>query len=768
MLHTIRITFGGSTQPKIEIQQGDYNSRTIQALCYTSSGSLMSFDGQTVSVVYSISGAVSAEYPVQVTGNVLSFTMPGLASASVGAGSMQVRIYGSESLLQSAIIPYVVKASLDPGPADEDQVPMLVMLVQQAQEAIVECNKATENANKTVANIEKKLADGDFIGKTGDTGPQGFQGVGVTGASLNGQGELVFTVKDPATGKSSTLLPVDIDTSAAINTVEQAAQDGVQKVQDAQAGAISAVDQAGKNAGTQAVSEVNSAKDTAISSIGTAQSGAESAITAAQQSAVQTVQQSGTTAVGQVQKAQNTATTAIAQAQQNAIAAVENEGDAQVQRLQEIVPQPTADNNGMVVAVQSGAYQLENPAGLVLNDGVITSKNGWSSMQIVDTLCPAFKETGNPVVCYPVANYPLEVKASWEPRQEGEGDPSPENVRPITGMDEVQVTRCGKNLMPYNKPSPSTYTANGITFTWNDDGSIHIIGTAVGRTSSNIMWFDDFSIPPGKYRMIGPSTLGVSPQFVVKKADTGANDWYNAMNPVTIENGDVPQYFYVSIADGTVVDDTIYAFLSYGSEVPSVEDYAPYTGTAATLTMPETVYGGTLDVGTGVGSEEWSSVINLSSSNNLGILEDYANETTMLYYVGNLDNMQNTALVYCSHLPTTNIINSSNTNIGIFGNPEGDMVYIRLSKETASNLDEFKQWVDAQSAAGTPVQVTYKLATPQPIQATGSQSIPALPGTNTIYTNADSVTVTGRADPIATITALQNRVSALESAHTNI
>lgn len=169
----------------------------------------------------------------------------------------------------------------------------------------------------------------------------------------------------------------------------------------------------------------------------------------------------------------------------------------------------------------------------------------------------------------------------------------------------------------------------------------------------------------------------------------------------------------------------------------------------------------------GVGSEEWSSVINLSSSNNLGILEDFANETTMLYYIGNLDNMQNTTLVYCSHLPTTNIVDSSNTNIGIYGNPDGDMAYIRLSKETASNLDEFKQWVDAQSAAGTPVQVAYKLATPQPIQATGGQSIPALSGTNTIYADAGNITVTGASDPIATITALQNRVSALESAALN-
>ena len=219
----------------------------------------------------------------------------------------------------------------------------------------------------------------------------------------------------------------------------------------------------------------------------------------------------------------------------------------------------------------------------------------------------------------------------------------------------------------------------------------------------------------------------------------------------------------MNLQEGQVYDFTIQIALG----VQKLTAYEPYRGQTYTIQLGQTVYGGTVDAVTGAGSEEWSSVINLSSSNNLGILEDFSNETTMLYYIGNLDNIQNATLVYCSHLPTTNIVNSSNTNIGIWGNPEGSMAYIRLSKETASNLDEFKQWVDAQSAAGTPVTITYKLATPTAFQATGAQSIPALPGTNTIYTDAGNITVTGASDPIATITALQDRVSALESTALN-
>ena len=76
-----------------------------------------------------------------------------------------------------------------------------------------------------------------------------------------------------------------------------------------------------------------------------------------------------------------------------------------------------------------------------IDDTAITTTSPWSSKQIMDTLCPPIEETGNPVVCYPVAGYPLDVTASWGPTQEGSGTPSPENIRPIKGRDSVTITR---------------------------------------------------------------------------------------------------------------------------------------------------------------------------------------------------------------------------------------------------------------------------------------------------------------------------------------
>ena len=72
-------------------------------------------------------------------------------------------------------------------------------------------------------------------------------------------------------------------------------------------------------------------------------------------------------------------------------------------------------------------------------DDTTVGTDAWSSKHIIDTLCPPIDETGNPAQCYPVENYPLGCKVSWEPTQEGTGDPSPENVRPIKGRDSVTV-----------------------------------------------------------------------------------------------------------------------------------------------------------------------------------------------------------------------------------------------------------------------------------------------------------------------------------------
>lgn len=94
-------------------------------------------------------------------------------------------------------------------------------------------------------------------------------------------------------------------------------------------------------------------------------------------------------------------------------------------------------------------------------DDATVGLDAWSSKHIIDTLCPPLEETGNPVVLYPVAGSKLGVKASWEPVQEGSGDPSPDNARPIKGRDSVTVTRCRGELAAIFKAKFQIYAIFG-------------------------------------------------------------------------------------------------------------------------------------------------------------------------------------------------------------------------------------------------------------------------------------------------------------------
>lgn len=64
------------------------------------------------------------------------------------------------------------------------------------------------------------------------------------------------------------------------------------------------------------------------------------------------------------------------------------------------------------------------------------------------------------------------LKVNFEAKQSGTGDPSPDNVRPITGVDQINVYRTGKNLchiVGYSAKTHTTLLANRAT--QNDYGT---------------------------------------------------------------------------------------------------------------------------------------------------------------------------------------------------------------------------------------------------------------------------------------------------------
>lgn len=523
-------------------------------------------------------------------------------------------------------------------------------------------------------------------------------------------------------------------------------------------------------------------------------------------------------------------------------------------------------------------------------DDTTVGPDAWSAKHLVDMLCPPISETGNPMVCYPVAGYPLGCKVSWEPTQEGEGTPYPagggpnlldisqctatvgkpygvtitidgdvfkisgvpssevteenqysfavasctqtelrgkgykitpfalkgnvssawglrtededslaiaakltpgvntdiqlrlmvskdtpaayapyENICPIKGRDSVTVERCGENLLDMSRVAES----KDCTV---DDSTIHVVDTS-GWGASYILLarkyhagtytiqIDADTAAHGRFLLRGYDASGnmvdVSILPRMEGYDTIHNTYYKATllypyNPsgthkvitFTVQGA---AYFQVGLTGGLSAKETSADLKNFalvpGSTPPT--EYTPYRGDTLDLALPSTIYGGTVDAVTGVGKEVWRS-ITLD-----GVSEKFVNE---------YDDYWNLIPMNTPGISNQNIdyIVSSHFYHAFGGNITGFLFTTSsMMKRYFATPDELNAYIAAQYAAGTPVQIAYKLVTPEPFTATGALPIPALPGVNTLMTDADSVTVTGRADPIKRIIDLEDAVASM-------
>lgn len=371
-----------------------------------------------------------------------------------------------------------------------------------------------------------------------------------------------------------------------------------------------------------------------------------------------------------------------------------------------------------------GEVGPEGPAGkdgVQIDDAAVSEDAPWSSKHIIDMLCPPIEESGNPVVCYPVAGYPLGVKASWEPMQEGAGTPSPENIRPIKGLGSVTVTRCGENLLNFPQTTTWTQITKTLEFKFKAGTYYLCCGNVVhgGSSAPAIAFFNaassnvaTISIEQGMKKEIKLKDC----QFVILY--TNGYDYYGSAG-----------------VTATVEDLMLVA----SNEIPSV--YTPYTGQTNTLTLPETVYGGEVDAVNGEGKKTWE-MLTLDGTENWLVFD--AGGTGQFFYTPKYIFDKTPIEKICSHF----------SNVSFTGT-----AIVRIYTNMFTDVDALESYLAAQYAAGTPVQICYKLAEPVPFTATGAQAIPALAGGNTVLTDADSATVTGRADPIKRITDLEDAVA---------
>ena len=323
-----------------------------------------------------------------------------------------------------------------------------------------------------------------------------------------------------------------------------------------------------------------------------------------------------------------------------------------------------------------------------------------------------------------------------------------ENIRPISGRDAVKVQRCGENLLNI-KALRASVTNHGCTWTINDDGSITIagktgdaasfLGSAVTTLDKSRLQF----LPAGTY-FFGGKGANVTIYYYGFYSDGTKYSEIIANTTVKIKK-DVWITVQGSVTKGKSVNETVYPYIVPGSTPPTT--YTPYQGDTLDLQLPGTVYGGEMDAVTGDGTE------------NVKIITVDGDK---IKFTGTGD-YWNLPMYSAPGIGTGNVACCTHFNVKKFAvNTTYNFIFTQPSKMTGlfASAAELNAYCAAQAAAGTPVQIAYKLAEPVPIQATGNAEIMPIPSeTNTIMTDADSVTVTGRADPIRIIQQMQAQLA---------
>ena len=176
------------------------------------------------------------------------------------------------------------------------------------------------------------------------------------------------------------------------------------------------------------------------------------------------------------------------------------------------------------------------------------------------------------------ADIPLkQVVVDIEPVQAGSGDPSPDNVRPISGWTGCNVTRTGKNLLDIDSVIPGAVDEN--------------TGAVVPNTSNKVTPL--IGCEPDTTYIISGFVNGMRPKYYKSSAE-----YIGQATSTTLDTFTTPAdcHFMRIQSSNAAWNNAVNPQLELGS---IATNYEPYQGTVYPITFPTeagTVYGGTLDV----------------------------------------------------------------------------------------------------------------------------------------------------------------------------
>ena len=338
-----------------------------------------------------------------------------------------------------------------------------------------------------------------------------------------------------------------------------------------------------------------------------------------------------------------------------------------------------------------------------------------------------------------------------EPVQSGSGDPSPDNVRPISGFTGLNVYGTGVNVWDEE-------TVGGVL---NSNGTVTVSDARLVTSYIPIKPGETYcvAIP---YNVRGRSAFyDASKAFLSYYGDCPVANTPSVFPNNGSISGSAGAYYFTFIAPQNAFYFRYNIVSSYGAtyhndisiNYPSTDtDYHAYVGTTLPVSWQSeagTVYGGTLDVTTGKLTVD-RAIVDLGTLNWAKGSIDAAGAVyhTRWYNntVSNMGGAVDTANGICSHYTVVPYTGTS-SDVNVLLNGKRDNVasseyrgYIQIVDSAKDNLtaEEFK-------AAMSGVMFVYVLSTTIEVQLTPAE-ITTLLGTNNIFADCGDTTVSYYAD----------------------
>jgi hypothetical protein len=666
-------------------------------------------------------------YPAAVTenGDTVEWSLTAADTQNAGRGQCELAYYAGETRLKTWTYDTAIAKSLTGSPKTDPYDEFLDEVNRLAAEAAISQREA-KNSENAAKNSEENAKASENAAKTSENNAAEYARAALAAETKSKQNAEYAASAAATAGQNAQNAAVSATNAASSASAAETHEKGAKDAATAAAGSATSAGESAAAAETSRagaaeikaqIDEIKAGIDQVKADIDQTKTDTLAAKTAAETAATTATEKAAEIADSAAQIATNTENIG-----KNAAGIETNTADIDLLRRENVELRAKTDalwklSEGKsydFVEDSAEAYSKDVPTGCSFAQvekigGKTVARNAGELVSAkVEDVKVGFPEQSGSIVTISdgIDGHALDVTASWTPTQAGSGDPSPENIRPISGRNKITLTRCGRNLWSY--------------------GDLTI--TSMKEIALNY--------PAGQY--IFTANLDTDAKTTVQVGVLVDGAWRYFQNapakPIAIKITATKSFGGVRLYAGSSPSEqttTAYRNVAVwvGSTAPAA--YASYSGESTTLSLPETIYGGNVDQD-GNGVKEWALLtLDGTEAWKYDEIYIYLSAAVSAPVVGPPEVHRGV----CSHF------RYSYSYAGNCLFIDNRALYIGQELTTKYTLETWKSYLSAQKAAGTPVTIAYKLAPPTTFTATGAKAITAKSGVNTVFSDADSVKV---------------------------